>query len=87
MAEEHDVAVADTVVREICRVAAAALIGAAVGAALGLLFAPKPGIELRGELKSKAEEIAAQVREKARRARDEEEAECCEGEGEAEAEA
>jgi gas vesicle protein len=67
MAEDQDVVVADTVVKEICRIAAAALIGAAVGAALGLLFAPKPGTELRGELKSKAEDLAAQMREKARR--------------------
>ena len=33
------------------------VLGAAVGAGLGLLFAPKPGKELRKDLKNKMEEL------------------------------
>jgi gas vesicle protein len=79
MTDERDVQVADTIVKELCRVGAAVLIGAAIGAALGLLFAPKPGLELRGELRNRASELAAQVREKAQHLREQAEAEapCC----------
>ena len=38
---------------EALRLFAAALIGGAIGAAIGLLLAPKPGSELRADLKQK----------------------------------
>ena len=37
--------------------------GAAIGAGLGLLFAPKKGEELRGELKKKLDEFTKQVKD------------------------
>ena len=37
--------------------------GAAIGAGLGLLFAPKKGEELRGDLKKKLDEFTKQVKE------------------------
>jgi gas vesicle protein len=39
---------------EAARLLTAALIGGIVGAALGLLLAPKPGTELRSDIKDKA---------------------------------
>jgi gas vesicle protein len=42
---------------------AGTVIGLAVGGALGLLFAPKAGGELRGELRDKAEESLDNLRE------------------------
>jgi gas vesicle protein len=42
---------------------AGTVIGLAVGGALGLLFAPKEGGELRGELRGKAEESLDNLRE------------------------
>ena len=47
------------------------LIGAAVGVAIGFLYAPKPGSETRELLKHKAEEVrekAGEVAEKAKEA-------------------
>jgi len=37
------------------------LLGAVVGVAIGFLYAPKPGREMRAMLKEKAEEAAAAV--------------------------
>ena len=39
------------------------VLGAAVGAGLGLLFAPKPGKELRKDLKNKMEELIKKAKE------------------------
>lgn len=39
------------------------IVGAGIGAALGLLFAPKSGEETRKDLKKKAEELTKKVRE------------------------
>lgn len=38
------------------------LVGAAIGAGLGILFAPKKGSETRRELKEKLDELAAKVK-------------------------
>ncbi len=43
----------------------ALVVGAAVGAVLGLLFAPKSGKELREEIKEKAAEGAEELKAKA----------------------
>jgi gas vesicle protein len=40
-----------------------ALVGAAVGTAIALLFAPQPGEELRGSLKEKGIELQRRARE------------------------
>ena len=39
------------------------VVGAAIGAGLGLLFAPKKGEEIRGELKKKIDEFAKQAKD------------------------
>ncbi len=44
------------------------LAGAVVGAALGLLFAPKAGAELREELSDRADALAKQARKSYRKA-------------------
>lgn len=44
----------DTVCGEMARLLAAALIGGVIGAALGLLLAPKAGTDLRSDIKDKA---------------------------------
>jgi gas vesicle protein len=46
------------------------LLGAVVGGALALLYAPQPGTETRGLLKSKAEHTAEEALEMAEHARD-----------------
>jgi gas vesicle protein len=38
-------------------------LGALIGAAAGLLFAPKPGTEMRDELASKAKELKGKTQE------------------------
>ncbi len=65
MAESGEGYSGSDVTGEVLRLIAAALIGAAVGAAVGLLFAPKPGRELREDLKTKADEAKGLVSEKA----------------------
>ncbi len=40
------------------------LVGLLVGGVIGLLYAPKPGKELRTELKDKAKKVAGDVRAK-----------------------
>ncbi len=49
------------------------VVGAAIGTAVGLLYAPKPGVELRAdinarleELKARMDEIASEVSEQAK---------------------
>lgn len=44
------------------------LAGAAMGAGLGILFAPKPGSELRGQLTGQANDLAATASRQYRRA-------------------
>jgi len=54
---------------EVARLLAAGLIGAVIGATIGLLLAPKTGVELRSEIREKAgtaAEKAHVVQEKAR---------------------
>lgn len=41
------------------------LVGAAVGLAIGFLFAPRPGKETRQIIKDKAKEVVEKVKEKA----------------------
>ena len=44
--------------------------GAAIGAAIGFLYAPRPGTETRAMLKEKAEKAAEMAREAAEKARE-----------------
>lgn len=41
------------------------VVGAAIGATLGILFAPKPGRETRAQIKEKAVEIMEKAKDKA----------------------
>jgi gas vesicle protein len=40
-------------------------VGAVIGAALGMLYAPKPGRETRAQIKEKASEIIEKAKDKA----------------------
>ncbi len=46
------------------------LLGAVVGVAIGFLYAPKPGREMRAMLKEKAESAAEKARETAEKAKE-----------------
>jgi gas vesicle protein len=41
------------------------VVGAAIGVALGILYAPKSGVELRSQIKEKASEIVEKAKDKA----------------------
>lgn len=51
-------------------IALVAMVSAAVGAIAALLFAPKSGEELRGDIKNKAREAKEKTKDKAREAKD-----------------